>query len=60
MPADDDDDSITNLTDNVEKYKRDTQSLCSNQGAAILESDSDDEGEQEESEESENPFLSPK
>ena len=59
MPADDDDDSITNLTDNVEKYKRDTQSLCSNQGAAILESDSD-EGEQDESEESENPFLLPK
>lgn len=52
----DDDESITNLTENIEKYKRDSSSICSGQGMPQqLESESD-----EESEEIENPFLTQK
>jgi hypothetical protein len=51
--VDSDDESITNLTENIEKYKRNTSSLISNL-RDLEESESDGE---EESEESVNPFL---
>jgi hypothetical protein len=52
---DSDDESITNLTENIEKYRRNSSSLVSNQRVADIEQNDNDE--ESESEESVNPFL---
>ena len=58
VPVIADDESITNLTENIEKFKRDSSSICSNQG--IFQQVKSEKSASEESEENENPFLTTK
>ena len=58
VPVIADDESITNLTENIEKFKRDSSSICSNQG--IFQQVQSEKSASEESEENENPFLTTK